>query len=95
MDSDNEQGYKPRPDFQVEAKEPLIDLSSTDNTELWLIQWPKSKDKEVSFILWCLPSQSVSFKPSFRIEEKKEKKESDERFVTNCNCHVNFVFFRT
>lgn len=94
MDSDNEQGYKPRPDFQVETKEPLIDLSSTDNTELWLIQWPKSKDKEVSFILWCLPSQSVSFKPGFRIEEKK-KKESDERFVTNCNCHVNFVFFHT
>ncbi|KAK7853862.1 mediator-associated protein 2 [Quercus suber] len=47
MDSDNEQGYKPRPDFQAEAKEPLIDLSSTDNTELWLIQWPKSKDKEL------------------------------------------------
>lgn len=47
MDSDNEQGYKPRPDFQVETKEPLIDLSSTDNTELWLIQWPKSKDKEL------------------------------------------------
>lgn len=72
MDSDNEQGYKPRPDFQVEAKEPLIDLSSTDNTELWLIQWPKSKDKDVSFILWYLPSRSVSLKPSFRIEEKKK-----------------------
>ncbi|KAG6661591.1 hypothetical protein CIPAW_03G184600 [Carya illinoinensis] len=44
MDSDNEQGYKPPPDFHVEAKEPLIDPSLTDSKELWLIQWPNSKE---------------------------------------------------
>uniref|UniRef100_A0A2N9EXH2 Mediator-associated protein 2 n=1 Tax=Fagus sylvatica TaxID=28930 RepID=A0A2N9EXH2_FAGSY len=44
MDSNSKQGYKPPPEFQVEAKEPLIDLSSTDSTELWLIQWPKNKE---------------------------------------------------
>ncbi|XP_059429998.1 mediator-associated protein 2 [Corylus avellana] len=43
MDSDDEQGYKPLPEFQLEAKEPLIDLSSTDSTELWLIRLPPSK----------------------------------------------------
>ncbi|XP_062149813.1 mediator-associated protein 2 [Alnus glutinosa] len=43
MDSDDEQGYKPPPEFQLEAKEPLIDLSSTDSTELWLIRLPPRK----------------------------------------------------
>lgn len=49
MVSDNEQGYKPPPEFQVEGKEPLIDPSSIDSKELWLIQWPHNK--EVSFSL--------------------------------------------
>ena len=68
MDSNSKQGYKPPPEFQVEAKEPLIDLSSTDSTELWLIQWPKNK--EVSFIIQYLLAQFVSIKTSFRYKKK-------------------------
>lgn len=44
MDSDGEPGYKPPPEFQVEAKEPLMDCCSTDSTELWLIQWPNNRE---------------------------------------------------
>ncbi|XP_042482290.1 mediator-associated protein 2-like [Macadamia integrifolia] len=35
-----EEGYKPPAEFQVDAKDPLVDISLTDSTELWLIQWP-------------------------------------------------------
>ncbi|XP_048328946.2 mediator-associated protein 2 [Ziziphus jujuba] len=51
-----EEGYIPPPEFQEDAKEPLIDLSLNDSTELWLIQWPKKHNpgfdgQEVTFKL--------------------------------------------
>nr|XP_043634213.1 mediator-associated protein 2 [Erigeron canadensis] len=30
-------------DFQEDSRAPLIELNSTDSTELWLIQWPKDQ----------------------------------------------------
>lgn len=43
MDSDDEQRYQPPSEFQLEAKEPLININSTDSTELWLIRLPPNK----------------------------------------------------
>uniref|UniRef100_A0A5B7A9G3 Mediator-associated protein 2 n=1 Tax=Davidia involucrata TaxID=16924 RepID=A0A5B7A9G3_DAVIN len=40
MAAANEVGYKPPPEFREDVKDPLIELTSTDSTELWLIQWP-------------------------------------------------------
>jgi hypothetical protein len=84
MDSDDEQCYKPLSEFQLEAKEPLIDLSSTDSTELWLIRLPPSKP--VSFILWYMYMGTV-----FRAEDKKQN-QHEARFLTNFNCHVIVAF---
>ncbi|XP_065879583.1 mediator-associated protein 2 [Euphorbia lathyris] len=39
----NEEGYKPEAGFQEDLREPLVDLSLTDSTELWLIQWPQNE----------------------------------------------------
>lgn len=41
-----EEQYKPDVDFQEDSREPLVDLTLTDSTELWLIQWPHN---EVNF----------------------------------------------
>ncbi|XP_057970477.1 mediator-associated protein 2 [Malania oleifera] len=35
-----EEGYTPPPEFQEDAKDPLVKLGLTEATELWLIQWP-------------------------------------------------------
>lgn len=83
MDSDDEQGYKPPPEFQLEAKEPLIDLSSTDSTELWLIRLPPRKP--VSFILWYMRAQFLG--------RKTKKKQYGSWLLTNFNCHVKFIYF--
>jgi hypothetical protein len=32
--------YKPEPGFEEDSREPLADISLSDSTELWLIQWP-------------------------------------------------------
>ncbi|KAK9291766.1 hypothetical protein L1049_019716 [Liquidambar formosana] len=40
MNAADEESYKPPPEFQEDVKEPLVELSLTDSTELWLIQWP-------------------------------------------------------
>ena len=40
MDFDGVEGYRPPPEFEDDVKEPLIDLSLTDSTELWLLQLP-------------------------------------------------------
>ena len=40
MDAASEVGYGPPPEFQEDVKDPLIELSLSDSTELWLIQWP-------------------------------------------------------
>lgn len=40
-----------RPDFVEDRREPLIDLESSDSTELWLIQWPHM---QVSIMLFFL-----------------------------------------
>ncbi|KAG6471885.1 hypothetical protein ZIOFF_069332 [Zingiber officinale] len=32
--------YNPGPDFEENTKDPLVDFSLTDSSELWLIQWP-------------------------------------------------------
>ncbi|CAA7401673.1 unnamed protein product [Spirodela intermedia] len=32
--------YKPGPDLEEDSRNPLLDISLTDSTELWLIQWP-------------------------------------------------------
>ncbi|WCJ28907.1 hypothetical protein M5689_010576 [Euphorbia peplus] len=41
--SSKEEGYKPEAGFQEDSREPLVDLSLTDSTELWLIQWPPNE----------------------------------------------------
>nr|GMD32039.1 mediator-associated protein 2-like [Ipomoea batatas] len=40
MDVAKELGYKPPSDFVEDKRDPLVELKSTDSTELWLIQWP-------------------------------------------------------
>lgn len=40
MDVAKVAGYKPPPEFQEDARDPLVELNLTDSTELWLIQWP-------------------------------------------------------
>lgn len=42
----SEDGYIPPPEFKEDDKESLVDLSLTDSTELWLIQWPKNKNPD-------------------------------------------------
>lgn len=34
------EGYKPTEEYDEELRDPLVDLSLLDSTELWLIQWP-------------------------------------------------------
>ncbi|KAG1331617.1 putative mediator-associated protein 2 [Cocos nucifera] len=41
--------YKPGPGFEEDTKDPLIDISLTDSTELWLIQWPINQLKAADF----------------------------------------------
>lgn len=48
MDS-SEEGYKPGPDFEEDIKDPLADISLTDSTELWLIQWPINQLQPADF----------------------------------------------
>ncbi|XP_058102876.1 mediator-associated protein 2 isoform X3 [Magnolia sinica] len=36
----SKQGYEPPPEFLEVQKDPLVGISLTDSTELWLIQWP-------------------------------------------------------
>ncbi|KAI4351794.1 hypothetical protein L6164_006110 [Bauhinia variegata] len=43
MEVDGEEGYRPPPEFEEDGKEPLIDLSLTDSSELWLIQLPSQE----------------------------------------------------
>ncbi|XP_024969639.1 uncharacterized protein LOC112509000 isoform X1 [Cynara cardunculus var. scolymus] len=43
MEDANQSGFKLPPEFQEDARAPLIELNSTDSTELWLIQWPKDQ----------------------------------------------------
>ncbi|CAL5341153.1 unnamed protein product [Camellia sinensis] len=40
MDTADEVIDRPPPEFQEDVKDSVIDLSLTDSTELWLIQWP-------------------------------------------------------
>ncbi|KAK3429996.1 hypothetical protein EUGRSUZ_E01503 [Eucalyptus grandis] len=35
------EGYVPPPEYVEDAKEALVDLDTSDSTELWLIQWPR------------------------------------------------------
>ncbi|KAJ7977593.1 mediator-associated protein 2 [Quillaja saponaria] len=58
MDVSVKEAYSCPPEFEADAKEPLLDLSLTDSTELWLLQLPYSQDsladidgKEFSLIL--------------------------------------------
>ncbi|KAJ8760562.1 hypothetical protein K2173_015229 [Erythroxylum novogranatense] len=46
MDKGEGEGYKPEAAFEEDTREQLFDLSLTNSTELWLIQWPFN---EVSF----------------------------------------------
>ncbi|RRT67497.1 hypothetical protein B296_00039237, partial [Ensete ventricosum] len=43
--------YKPGPDFEEDSKTPLVDISLTDSTELWLIQWPINQASAFDLIL--------------------------------------------
>nr|XP_010942355.1 mediator-associated protein 2 [Elaeis guineensis]XP_010942356.1 mediator-associated protein 2 [Elaeis guineensis]XP_010942357.1 mediator-associated protein 2 [Elaeis guineensis] len=45
----SEDGYKPGTGFEEDTKDPLIDISLTDSTELWLIQWPINQLKAADF----------------------------------------------
>ncbi|KAF4356747.1 hypothetical protein F8388_022454 [Cannabis sativa] len=44
--ADLKECYVPAPEFLQDVKDPLVDLSGTDSTELWLIQWPKNNDPD-------------------------------------------------
>jgi len=35
--------YKPGPAFEEVKEEPMLDISPTDSTKFWLIQWPKDQ----------------------------------------------------
>lgn len=48
-DEDVKQVYKPPEEYEEDLKEPLIDISLNESTELWLIQWPY---KQVCFFLF-------------------------------------------
>lgn len=60
--------YKPEPGFEEDSREPLADISLSDSTELWLIQWPINElpdfnGKELSLSLdqdGCLGSFEAS-----------------------------------
>ncbi|KDP24903.1 hypothetical protein JCGZ_24281 [Jatropha curcas] len=43
MDVSEEERYRPDAGFEEDSREPLVDLSLTDSTELWLIQWPHNE----------------------------------------------------
>ncbi|RWW43455.1 hypothetical protein BHE74_00050878, partial [Ensete ventricosum] len=43
--------YKPGPDFEEDSRTPLVDISLTDSTELWLIQWPINQASAFDLIL--------------------------------------------
>lgn len=46
------EAYMPSLEFEEDAKDPLVDLSLNDSTELWLIQWPKNQvRKKWTFLL--------------------------------------------
>ncbi|WOL12607.1 hypothetical protein Cni_G21374 [Canna indica] len=49
MRASGEEGYKPGPDFEENSKAPLVDISSSDSTELWLIQWPINQLQPADF----------------------------------------------
>lgn len=49
----SDMGYEPSPEFQQNAKDPLVELKLTDSSELWLIQWPLN---QVIFRSLVLPS---------------------------------------
>ncbi|XP_019051603.1 PREDICTED: mediator-associated protein 2 isoform X2 [Nelumbo nucifera] len=38
-----EQLYRPPPEFEENTRDPLVDISLTDSTEFWLIQWPHNQ----------------------------------------------------
>jgi len=35
--------YEPGPAFEEVKEEAMLDISQTDSTEFWLIQWPKDQ----------------------------------------------------
>ncbi|KAK0591771.1 hypothetical protein LWI29_007739 [Acer saccharum] len=45
-DGDIREGYKPTNEFEEEIRDPLVDISLTDSTELWLIQWPYKQNPD-------------------------------------------------
>ncbi|KAG6791399.1 hypothetical protein POTOM_000518 [Populus tomentosa] len=67
-DVEEVEGYKPEPGFEEDSREPLADISLSDSTELWLIQWPINElpdfnGKELSLSLdqdGCLGSFEAS-----------------------------------
>ncbi|KDP23252.1 hypothetical protein JCGZ_23085 [Jatropha curcas] len=69
MDVAEGEPYRPDAGFEEDWREPLVDLSLTDSTELWLIQWPHNElpdfqGKEISLGLYhdgCLGSFEGSF----------------------------------
>lgn len=67
-DVEEVEGYKLEPGFEEDSREPLADISLSDSTELWLIQWPINElpdfnGKELSLSLdqdGCLGSFEAS-----------------------------------
>nr|DAD37599.1 TPA_asm: hypothetical protein HUJ06_008240 [Nelumbo nucifera] len=47
-----EQLYRPPPEFEENTRDPLVDISLTDSTEFWLIQWPHNQ------VIMIFPSKS-------------------------------------
>ncbi|XP_022738001.1 uncharacterized protein LOC111290785 isoform X2 [Durio zibethinus] len=40
--------YRPPPEFEEDSSEPLVDLTLSDSTELFLIQWPLHQHPEIN-----------------------------------------------
>ena len=90
-----EEAYIPPPEFQEDAKDPLVDLSLTDSTELWLIQWPKNKVRIIFFsqIILFISLSHVIFgcKDSRKTSYCKFFKQSVEVILLGSNSYFLFI----
>ncbi|CAI9272867.1 unnamed protein product [Lactuca saligna] len=43
MGDTSQSEFKPPPEFQDDARAPIVEPNASDSTELWLIQWPKDQ----------------------------------------------------
>ncbi|XP_047977080.1 uncharacterized protein LOC125219210 [Salvia hispanica] len=71
MDDAVDTSYRPGRDFVDDDREPLINLDSTDSTELWLIQIPLDQNLELDGQQVCLNLQADGHIGSFESSSGK------------------------